>query len=44
MGAVGWNATAVRLYYVVEDSIREVASESVYGQWLIGSMAPDDYD
>ncbi|KAK5052061.1 hypothetical protein LTR84_002865 [Exophiala bonariae] len=44
LGAVGWNATAVRLYYVVEGGIREVASESVYGQWLIGGMAADDYD
>ncbi|KAK0618948.1 hypothetical protein B0T14DRAFT_554367 [Immersiella caudata] len=43
LGAVGWNSTAVRLYYVVNGKIREVASEAVYGQWRVGTMTPDQY-
>jgi hypothetical protein len=44
IAVVGWNDTAVRVYYVVDNSIKEVASESGYGQWEIGTMPPDDYD
>ncbi|EXJ78351.1 hypothetical protein A1O3_09512 [Capronia epimyces CBS 606.96] len=44
MAAVGWNDTAVRLYYVDDNAIVEVASESTYGTWELGTMDPDDYD
>lgn len=43
MAVVGWNATAVRMYFVVDNKIREVASEDVYGQWQSGTMTPDNY-
>jgi len=43
LSAVGWNSTAVRLYYVINGEIREVASEAALGQWSVGSMTPDEY-
>jgi hypothetical protein len=43
LGAAGWNATAMRLYYLVDGEIREVAAEDVYGQWQVGTMVPDSY-
>lgn len=42
MAAVGWNQSATRLYYVVDNDIIEMAYETSYG-WERGSMPPIPY-
>jgi hypothetical protein len=44
IGGVGWNSTAVRLYYLVDGDITEMESENLYGKWTTGSInAEYDY-
>ncbi|KEF55355.1 uncharacterized protein A1O9_08105 [Exophiala aquamarina CBS 119918] len=43
LGAAGWDNTATRLYFVIDGSIQSVASESVYGQWQLGTKPLDYY-
>jgi hypothetical protein len=43
MGAVGWNETEVRLYYVIDGSITEEAQEVEYSEWQLG-LPMDDYN
>ena len=44
LGVTGWNATAVRLYYVIDGKITELAYEDSYTAWASRTMDADDYD
>ena len=37
LSAVGWNNTAVRLYYLIDGAILEVESETVNGKWTVST-------
>lgn len=51
LAAVGWNGPATRLYFLVDDNdndsfdsrLREVAGESLDGEWVMGAMPGDVY-
>lgn len=45
MGAVGWNGTSVRIYYLIDGEIKELVSEKDSRIWTVGtSMKPDSYN
>ena len=44
VGAVGWDKTAVRLYYLIDGKIKQVMGERINAGWVLSTDVGLEYD